>query len=201
MPCSGGRSPAATPRRTRPRPRHPARGAPPHLSHSPVGYRNQPMAGTGSRSAYVGREVELDRLTRRLEAAAEGRGGVVVLRGPSGVGTTRTAHEIAGRADRLGMTVLWGQTVDGLSGRPYGAIAEALEELGTSSAGRPPACTPCRRRAAAGAVCVRACATCCPTSRRRPLWRRSDERLRLYDVVVGWLRRAAARPPNPARAR
>src|SRR6476659_3391004 len=61
------------------------------------------MAGTGSRSAVVGRELDLDRLNRRLEAAAEGRGGVVVLRGPSGLGATRTAHEVAGRADRLGL--------------------------------------------------------------------------------------------------
>jgi len=87
------------------------------------------MAGTGSRSAFVGRELELDRLNRRLEAAAEGRGGVVVLRGPSGLGATRTAHEVAGRADRLGMVALWGQTVDGFSGRPYGAIGEALEPV------------------------------------------------------------------------
>src|SRR5678815_1306008 len=120
MPWSGDRSPAVLRRRTRPTPSRPARGEPPRPYHSRFGYRNQPMAGTGPRSAYVGREVELDRLTRRLEAAAEGRGGLVSLRGPSGAGATRTAHEIAGRADRLGMVALWGQTVDGFSGRPYG---------------------------------------------------------------------------------
>ena len=152
------------------------------------------MAGTGSRSAYVGRELELDRLTRRLEAAAEGRGGVVVLRGPSGVGATRTAHEVAGRADRLGMVALWGQTVDGFSGRPYGAIAEALEELGTGTAGGS-----LRGHLAGGAPPL---ARLCPRLREvlpdiapaAPL-ETVDERLRLYDAVVGWLRRASAERP------
>ena len=40
------------------------------------------MAGSGTGGGFVGREAELDRLGRRLEQAAEGEGGLVVIRGP-----------------------------------------------------------------------------------------------------------------------
>jgi hypothetical protein len=46
----------------------------------------------------------------------------------AGTGITRTAHEVAARADRLGMLVLWGRSLEGTYGRLYGALADALEE-------------------------------------------------------------------------
>jgi DNA-binding CsgD family transcriptional regulator len=151
------------------------------------------MSGGGG-SGYVGREVELERLARRLESAVDGRGGTVVVRGPGGMGTTRTANEIAGRADRLGMVTLWGTTLEGLAGRPFGAIAEALEEFGTSL---PPA--ELREQLAGGAPAL---ARMCPRLREvlpdiapaAPL-EPGDERLRLYDAAVAWLRRAAVERP------
>lgn len=151
------------------------------------------MSG-GAGSGYVGREVELERLARRLESAVDGRGGFVLIRGPGGIGATRTANEVAGRADRLGMVTLWGTTLDGLAGRPFGAVAEALEEFGTSL---PPG--ELREQLAGGAPAL---ARMCPRLRdvlpdippAAPL-EPGDERLRLYDAVVGWLRRAAKERP------
>src|SRR3972149_6520360 len=102
-----GRWPAAKRRRRRPTPRRPARGARPRLCQSPAGYRSGLMAATGPGAGYVGREAELERLERRAQDAIDGRGGFVVVRGESGMGATRTAHEIAARADRLGMVTLW----------------------------------------------------------------------------------------------
>jgi DNA-binding CsgD family transcriptional regulator len=151
------------------------------------------MSGGGG-SGYVGREVELERLARRLESAVDGRGGVVLVRGSGGMGTTRTANEIAGRADRLGMLTLWGTALEGLAGRPFGALAEALEEFGTSL----PAAE-LREQLAGGAPAL---ARMCPRLREvladippaAPL-EPGDERLRLYDAVVGWLRRATTDRP------
>jgi hypothetical protein len=152
------------------------------------------MAGSSPGSGYVGREVELERLGRRLEETVAGGGGMVVLRGPSGIGATRTAHEVAARANRLAMVTLWGQTVDGLAGRPFGGIADALEEFGTSQ----PAAN-LRALLAGGAPAL---ARMCPRLREvvpgiapAATLDASDERLRLDDAVVGWLRRASEDDP------
>ena len=148
------------------------------------------MAGSGTGGGFVGREAELDRLGRRLERAADGEGGLVVIRGPVGVGSTRTAHEVAARADRLGMVTLWGSTREGLAGRPFGPFADALEEFALST----PA-TLLRAQLGAGAPAV---ARMLPRLREAlpdiapaaPL-DAADERLRLFDALSAWLRRAA----------
>ena len=152
------------------------------------------MTLPGAGSGYVGRELELERLTRRLEDAVDGHGGMVVIRGESGMGTTRTAYEVAARADRLGMVTLWGETVEGLAGRPFGALADALEEFGTSL-------EPAALRVLLGAGAA-ALARMCPRLREMlpdippaaPL-DAPDERLRLYDAVLRWLDRASAERP------
>ena len=149
------------------------------------------MAGTGPTHGYVGREPELERLARRLGQTVDGGGGMVALRGPSGMGVTRTAHELAARADRLGMLTLWGQTIDGLGSRPFGGLADALEEFATSL---PPQTL--RTTLGAGAPAL---ARLCPRLRdvmpdippAAPL-EAADERLRLYDAITTWLKNAAS---------
>jgi len=157
-------------------------------------FGRRPSILAGQSSPYLGHEVELDLLQRRLTAASTGRGGLVVLRGEIGMGTTRTAHQVAARADRLGMVVLWGQFIEGLLSRPFGGLADALEELAT---GLP--ANELRDQLGAGAPAL---ARMCPRLRQvlpdippsAPL-DALDERLRLHDAVLGWLRRAArARP-------
>jgi DNA-binding CsgD family transcriptional regulator len=148
----------------------------------------------GALSPYLGREAELDRLQRRLADAAAGRGGLVLLRGPGGMGTTRTAHELAARADRAGVLVLWGESVAGLVGRPYGALAEALEEYGMSLdpaqlAGELAADAPSIVRLAPRlGPALRALSPPAPLAA-------VDERLRLRAAIVGWLKRAVTAQP------
>jgi predicted ATPase len=43
-------------------------------------------------AGFVGRTAELDELTARMAAAADGRGGLVLLSGPAGIGKTRTVE-------------------------------------------------------------------------------------------------------------
>jgi hypothetical protein len=58
---------------------------------------------------FVGREAELAALAVDLDAAAGGRGGVVLLGGEPGVGKTRLAEELAAQATARGAVVLWGR--------------------------------------------------------------------------------------------
>ena len=46
---------------------------------------------------FVGRGAELDLLRERLASAAAGRGGVLLVSGPAGIGKTRLVEEALGR--------------------------------------------------------------------------------------------------------
>jgi class 3 adenylate cyclase len=85
--------------------------------------------GTGLAVAVpcVGRDAELRRLTVHLAEAAGGRGGLVLVAGEPGIGKTRLATELTGRAERDGAAVLWGHCYEGDWSPPYAPIAEALD--------------------------------------------------------------------------
>ena len=59
-------------------------------------------------SPLVGRDAELERLRGAWARARGGRGAVVVISGPSGIGRTRLAAELAGEVQREGGRVLYG---------------------------------------------------------------------------------------------
>jgi DNA-binding CsgD family transcriptional regulator/tetratricopeptide (TPR) repeat protein len=75
----------------------------------------------------VGRVAELAALSAALDRAADGRGGVLLVRGEAGIGKTRLVEELADRARARDMTVLRGRCID-LAGSvaPYHALIEAL---------------------------------------------------------------------------
>lgn len=70
----------------------------------------------------VGREAERETLTRAVEAAAEARGGLLLLAGEAGVGKTRLAKDALATADVL---VLEAAATPELAS-PYGPIVAAL---------------------------------------------------------------------------
>ena len=57
---------------------------------------------------FVGRQREMGELKAALEDALAGRGRLAMLVGEPGIGKTRTAQEVAARAETLGAQVLWG---------------------------------------------------------------------------------------------
>ncbi|UOY02061.1 AAA family ATPase [Blastococcus sp. PRF04-17] len=59
-------------------------------------------------AAFVGRSAELAELAAGIAAAAAGRGGLLLLSGPAGIGKTRTVEEATARAP----AVVWGRCVD-----------------------------------------------------------------------------------------
>ena len=60
-------------------------------------------------SRLIGRATERARLREALEAAVQGRGGVVVITGEAGMGKSRLAGDLAEHATRCGARVLLGQ--------------------------------------------------------------------------------------------
>ena len=68
---------------------------------------------------FVGRREELAQLGDALRLALQGRGQLVLIAGPAGIGKTRTALELAAQAERLQATVLWGRCLEEPGAPPY----------------------------------------------------------------------------------
>ncbi len=66
-----------------------------------------------STDALVGRARELDSLDTALTGLRRGHGGVVLLVGEAGIGKTRLAAELAGRALAAGVPTRWGRSPEG----------------------------------------------------------------------------------------
>ncbi|HEX5064814.1 MAG TPA: AAA family ATPase [Myxococcota bacterium] len=77
--------------------------------------------------AFIGREPELATLLAALDAAAQGAGGVQLLRGEAGIGKTRTAREVVAVARARGFTVGIGHCLDGDAAPAYEPWVRALE--------------------------------------------------------------------------
>jgi DNA-binding CsgD family transcriptional regulator/tetratricopeptide (TPR) repeat protein len=88
------------------------------------------MKARGS-EVFVGRTGELGELERALEATRAGTGETVLVAGEAGIGKTRLASELTGRARGSGFEVLVGRSIDLVGTElPYQPFAEALRPLG-----------------------------------------------------------------------
>ena len=79
------------------------------------------------RTRFVGRADELSVLRGCLEQAAAGRGSIVVISGPPGIGKTRIAHELCKDAVKLGFFALLGACYDRADTVPFSPFVEILE--------------------------------------------------------------------------
>ena len=75
-----------------------------------------------ARPAILGRTAELDWLLARWERAASGRGELVLITGPPGIGRTRVAAELAEEVHRRGDAVLFAS-----GAAPDGAVRRAID--------------------------------------------------------------------------
>nr|WP_281386913.1 AAA family ATPase [Jiangella mangrovi] len=159
---------------------------------APAGAR--PEAGPGPASERLaGRDAELAGLTRRWERAVAGDGALVLLAGAAGIGKTALADETARLARLTGGRTLEARCYDVERSLFLQPVAEALGRLVT----RLP--VPVLRQAAADradalATLVPEVAELlgAPVPERRSA---AAERRRVYDAVVVFLRRLAARQP------
>jgi tetratricopeptide (TPR) repeat protein len=80
---------------------------------------------------FVGRARELGELERAVDAARAGSGGTVLVAGEAGIGKSRLASELAGRARVAGFEILLGRAIDLVGVElPYQPFIEALRPLG-----------------------------------------------------------------------
>jgi len=69
-------------------------------------------ASEGGGAVFVGRERELEGLGAALARAHGGRGGLLMVSGPPGIGKTRTVEEFLARQGLAPERVLWGRCPD-----------------------------------------------------------------------------------------
>jgi DNA-binding CsgD family transcriptional regulator len=74
----------------------------------------------------VGRQAELGALDDALAVALAGAGRMVFVTGEPGIGKSRLARELTGRARAAGAAVISGRAVPGGSSTPYRPLTEAL---------------------------------------------------------------------------
>ena len=91
-------------------------------------HEESPLFGASEPAPFVGRDTERSRLAQRLDEVLDGKGGVVLVEGESGVGKTRLLAEMVQDARWRGMDVLWGRSMPS-GGQPYGPLASALGEV------------------------------------------------------------------------
>jgi DNA-binding winged helix-turn-helix (wHTH) protein/tetratricopeptide (TPR) repeat protein len=143
---------------------------------------------------FVGRERALRVGIAALEATIAGRGRTLLLVGEPGIGKTRTAEELAARAERLGVSVLVGRCFDGEGAPAFWPWVQVLRAA--------------TRQAEPSALAVDLgpggpeLAELVPEIRERlPHLPRSQgiegeqAQFRLFDAVAGYLGRASARRP------
>jgi DNA-binding NarL/FixJ family response regulator len=86
------------------------------------------MDSTLARGVLIGREAELARILKALEAISAGHGRIVLLSGEPGIGKTRLAREAMARAVEHGATVLAGRSFEQQSSIPFFPFTEALAD-------------------------------------------------------------------------
>ncbi len=91
------------------------------------------VPGPGS---LAGRDQELAALRGWRAEALAGRGRLVVLTGPPGIGKTRLAEELAGSARRNGQRVLWGRAVEERGAPPLWPWRRILNSVGVDEEDR-----------------------------------------------------------------
>ena len=133
-------------------------------------------------------------LTADLDAAAGGRGGVVLVAGEPGIGKTRLAEELAAAAVARGALALWGRCWEGEGAPafwPWIQVVRAYVQTVDPAA--------LRSEMGAGAAdiaqVVSAVRDQLPELPAPPSVEPEAARFRLFDSLAGFLRTAAARRP------
>lgn len=81
------------------------------MSSTPIGHRPSAL--------FIGRKPELAQLSTALQAARKGFGRVLLLAGSGGMGKTRLVQQLAEQAELEGTAVLWGRCLEEAGAPPY----------------------------------------------------------------------------------
>src|SRR6266516_2142263 len=176
-------------------------GAPPSVPSPPVGSGSRPGGGRGGGDTaaraepWVGRDAELAALEQGLADAAAGAGGVALVAGEPGIGKTRLAEVLAGRAARSGVRVVWAGCYEGEGAPAFWPWIQALRHLlGVLD----PQKLPHLLGKAAGPIAqiVSEAAEAVPGLAPAPPLGPAAARFQLYDAVTRFLLRVSAAEPS-----
>jgi len=84
------------------------------------------MGTSAPQPELVERDDDLARLAGGLAAAREGRGSLVAIEGPAGIGKTRLIERLRGDASGAGLTVLSARGGELESGFAFGVVRQLL---------------------------------------------------------------------------
>lgn len=79
---------------------------------------------------FVGREAEMDLLTRGMEDVLAGHGRIFLVTGEPGIGKTRLVSELCAVAEARGMRTVWGRCWEGGGAPPYWPLTQILRAYG-----------------------------------------------------------------------
>jgi DNA-binding SARP family transcriptional activator len=155
----------------------------------------RPAPARRSGGVFVGRERELATLVSAFEDALSGRGRLVLIGGEPGIGKSRLAEELAGRAGAARAEVLWGRCWEAGGAPPYWAWMQAIR-----SAVRDRSPEQLRTELGAGAAEI---ADLVPDVRRRlpdllgpsAVADPQQARFRLFDSIADFLKSASRSRP------
>lgn len=156
-----------------------------------------PPPGEGSsqyRRTFVGRQAELQQLRATFDAAMSGHGGLVALAGEPGIGKTALCERLTDYVAECGGRTLWGHCYEaGSLSLPYLPFVEAIDDYVRSS-------EPRQLEADLGSGAPEVARIAPDVGLRLQVEPRShthpeDERWRLLQSVITFLRNAARRQP------
>src|SRR6266849_6289161 len=147
-------------------------------------------------SSFVGRQGELSELRAGIDRAIAGRGGLATIAGEPGIGKSRLADQAGDHASANGARVLWGRCWEGGGAPAYWPWIQVIRDLAGGSDQRP-----LQWMGAGTAEIVQIVPELhklFPELQERAgsaLTDPEQARFRLFDSVVGFLRRAAEAQP------
>ena len=146
-------------------------------------------------STFVGRDREMGELNTALEETLAGQSRLVMLVGEPGIGKTRTAQELASRAERRGAQVLWGRCYEEEGAPPYWPWVQPIRSYVQQCD-----LDQLRSETGAGAAAV---AEIVPELRQKlpgmeslPALEPEQARFRLFDSITSFLKNAAQSRPT-----
>ena len=147
-----------------------------------------------SESSFVGRKREIAELEAALEDALSGSGRLVMLAGEPGIGKTRTAQQLAVRAEALGVQVFWGRCYEEPGAPPYWPWVQVIRAY-VQQASTEQLATEMGLGAASISEIIPEVRGKLPDLGKPPALEPEQARFRLFDSITSFLKNVAQRQP------
>ena len=153
------------------------------------------LAAPNANTVFVGRRQEMTELAAALTAARSGRGQVMMLAGSGGMGKTCLAQQLAALAEADGVPVLWGRCLEEPGAPPYWPWRQLVRGYLRSSGDPDPQRTFGPALADIASIVPELAEGRTGPAPDAVAGDSAQSRFRLFDAVVGFLRRAVQRMP------